>query len=403
MAALCVELGLARRGASALRSKVVFGHGSSIDRLVTAPRFYSTASTTTHTHDHPGKRTAGKFPNSSKSNLKLRPELSEVPPSHSTSKPRPTPMAKGAAKQAAHKPPPSPEPASGSSTGPPDDQLMSEQLAQLDQMINMGKMFPTLDPWAHQVDTLDVDIPYKINPLRPTDYESLSDMWHQFKANSQNSLKSALSMWSLASYNAFPGFDLSRVPRGQRFLKWPWLASKCRSLKHDDWIAPIRAATLDAYQEFNEALAQNDIKKVKRFTTASYQETQLKVLRRRDASHIYKWRFYREVTPTRVLSIRATEGYLAPEEPRFGNRMLVHALVRFDSEQSIEIYDSRGKALHTPHPRLDQSKMTKLNVPAESHRVTEYLVLEKRMWLDGPWMIRDQLWPRAGKKAIVAA
>jgi len=47
----------------------------------------------------------------------------------------------------------------------------------------------------------------------------------------------------------------------------------------------------------------------------------------------YIWRFHRELSPTRVISIRGTEGYLASEEPKFGNRMMVHALVRIDSEQ----------------------------------------------------------------------
>ena len=34
-----------------------------------------------------------------------------------------------------------------------------------------------------------------------------------------------------------------------------------------------------------------------------------------------------------VLSIRAMEGYLADAEPRFGNRLMVHGLVKFDMEQ----------------------------------------------------------------------
>jgi protein MBA1 len=45
------------------------------------------------------------------------------------------------------------------------------------------------------------------------------------------------------------------------------------------------------------------------------------------------WRFHGELSPTRVISIRAVQGYLGIEEPKFGNRMLVHALVRIDSEQ----------------------------------------------------------------------
>jgi hypothetical protein len=55
----------------------------------------------------------------------------------------------------------------------------------------------------------------------------------------------------------------------------------------------------------------------------------------------YIWRFHRELSPTRVISIRGTEGYLAPEDPKIGNRMIVHALVRIDSEQVRSFVRSR--------------------------------------------------------------
>ena len=45
------------------------------------------------------------------------------------------------------------------------------------------------------------------------------------------------------------------------------------------------------------------------------------------------WRFRNEVQPTRIVSLRVTDGYLGSETPRFGHRYLVHALVRLDTEQ----------------------------------------------------------------------
>lgn len=33
--------------------------------------------------------------------------------------------------------------------------------------------------------------------------------------------------------------------------------------------------------------------------------------------------------------------------------------------------------------------------------MTEYLVFEKRMWYDGPWVIREQLWEAPGKEAAI--
>ncbi|KAG6915984.1 hypothetical protein DXG01_009005 [Tephrocybe rancida] len=81
-------------------------------------------------------------------------------------------------------------------------------------------------------------------------------------------------------------------------------------------------------------------------------------------------------------AIRANQGYLATEEPKFGNRMTAHALVRIDSEkvrlaflpaipvtkareQSLKIYTNFVVALHTK-----EHKAVRKRVPAEKKRVT---------------------------------
>ena len=68
--------------------------------------------------------------------------------------------------------------------------------------------------------------------------------------------------------------------------------------------------------------------------------------------------------------------------------------------KSLEIYDGHARALH---PRAEpektliyidiQQKLEKWRVPAQKRRVKEYLVLEKRMWVQGPWVFREQMWP----------
>ncbi len=64
--------------------------------------------------------------------------------------------------------------------------------------------------------------------------------------------------------------------------------------------------------------------------------------------------------------------------------------MRLDSLQSLEIYDKRGKAVHKS---ADGGPAVGLGiVPAEKRRVTEYLVLERRMWYDGPWLVREQMY-----------
>lgn len=62
-----------------------------------------------------------------------------------------------------------------------------------------------------------------------------------------------------------------------------------------------------------------------------------------------------------------------------------------DLKQSLEIYNQQGQALHVPASGAQKSSDQRL--PAQRKRVTEYLVMEKRMWLQGPWIFREQLWP----------
>ena len=73
--------------------------------------------------------------------------------------------------------------------------------------------------------------------------------------------------------------------------------------------------------------------------------------------------------------------------------------------QSLEMYDMWGRPVHRPATGDALGKPTPTsgygNCPAERKRVTEYLVFEKRMWYDGPWAIREQLWETPGKEAAV--
>lgn len=62
-----------------------------------------------------------------------------------------------------------------------------------------------------------------------------------------------------------------------------------------------------------------------------------------------------------------------------------------DLNQSLEIYNQQGVALHVP--ALTVEKSVDQRTPAQRKRVTEYLVMEKRMWIQGPWSFREQLWP----------
>jgi len=130
----------------------------------------------------------------------------------------------------------------------------------------------------------------------------------------------------------------------------------------------------------------------------------MKLFRKRKASDLYVWRLHGpdtkpdpDTVAARVVSIRAVDGYLATSPPKIGNRLLVHALVKFNTnqviegqywffisfvdfffQQSLQVYNKAGELLSSTQPK----------------KVVEYLVLEKRMWYDGPWTIRDQIFAK---------
>ena len=73
----------------------------------------------------------------------------------------------------------------------------------------------------------------------------------------------------------------------------------------------------------------------------------------------------------RILSIRAVEGHLAVRTIRTGNPFYVNLLAHFETIQTL----TRRGVASTVEPK----------------RVVEYLVFEKRMWYDTPWVIKEQL------------
>ncbi|KAG5646721.1 hypothetical protein DXG03_002403 [Asterophora parasitica] len=276
------------------------------------------------------------------------------------------------------------------------DLTEEEQMAQVEQIMNMSNIFPTADPWGQRVETLDVMIPYSTQIGTRNDYPSWQAMWDQFVANRYNGAKNFTSMLMLASANAIPGVDLSESTRLQKYVtKWPWHLFATTSVMEFSWTTPLRQLARQSYTSLNFALSRGDDQTIRELSTATYQDHMMGLRKKQKSNYTYLWRFHKEVTPARVLSIRATEGYLATEEPKFGNRMMVHALIRFDTEQSLEIYDRQGNPVHKRPENAEALNFGKY--PAERRRVTEYLVFEKRMWYDGPWVIREQLWETPGK------
>ncbi|KAJ7512773.1 hypothetical protein B0H11DRAFT_1698514 [Mycena galericulata] len=232
-------------------------------------------------------------------------------------------------------------------------------------------------------------------------------MYRQFVANRINDGKNAFSMRHIGISDSFPGVE---IDQSLGWFRSAYLFAKrvfgAQSLRANAWVAPMRQEVLEQYIKLNKALMQRS-PKLTDLTMESFSEEVLALLRKRDPEHLYRWNFHREVTPTRILSLRAADGEFSKEMPETGTRVGVQALVRFDTEQSIEIYDKSGKALHIPAPTAEPQpprlgSKTLHVVPAQRQRVTEYLVLDKPMYIpNSQWMFRARFVPTPGRTVAV--
>ncbi|KAI0631235.1 hypothetical protein C8Q77DRAFT_1062544 [Trametes polyzona] len=158
---------------------------------------------------------------------------------------------------------------------------------------------------------------------------------------------------------------------------WSWQLFSTQSTKPDSWLAPFRQAALEVYKQVNEAVAARDEKTIKRLTAGEQTVAYTKLIRNQDPRFINVWKFHGERTPCKVVSIRALEAYYGAKAPRMGSRLAVQAVVRFDTLQSVETYSKKTGA------RIGET---------EPKPVVEYLIFQKRMWFDSPWVIRDRLY-----------
>lgn len=137
----------------------------------------------------------------------------------------------------------------------------------------------------------------------------------------------------------------------------------------------------------------NDDKTLRMYTVVPYRDVMMKRMRAQDRNLTYLWKFHGEGTSCEVLSIRSYQGNLDKLDPVFGHRLVIQVLVKFDTSQvrfyfqwyvivnlrllqSLRVYNKTGRMVAGD---------------TQPKRVVEYLVLQKRGWLDGPWTIRDQL------------
>ncbi|KAF8438973.1 hypothetical protein L210DRAFT_850526 [Boletus edulis BED1] len=198
-----------------------------------------------------------------------------------------------------------------------------------------------------------------------------------------DTLSPSFSMFVMAKANAFPGRNIAlRVKTLGRILS-------IRNNSPDALLAPLRQIALDTYRKVNTSVARGHEGTVKEFTSGSFQEKTIKAMRQRERGQTWAWSITSDVsdaalfpksktpTPVDIVSIRAGEVYTENAEPVNGHRLLIQALVKFDTTQRINIVDKRGQAVNSDLAR--------------PRKVVQYLLLEKVGWYDTPWKIKDQL------------
>jgi len=244
------------------------------------------------------------------------------------------------------------------------------QLEHLDKLILSAENHPDVDIWAFDADLLDLHVP---KPVIRAGVGSVSipSRVKNFFQNQINHFKNVYSMYRIARHNSFPGVQTGRGLSLKMF--------GVRSTSDKAWVAPLRKIASKTYISVNEALAEGDSKTLKKLTNSGYYAHLQSLLKNRSPNQNYVWKQYWDVKPAKIVSIRAIDGHLGRGVPKFGNRLVIQALVRFDTMQSLEVYSKRG-VLMSPESA------------SSPRRVTEYLVLERKMWYDTPWMIKRQLY-----------
>jgi len=202
-------------------------------------------------------------------------------------------------------------------------------------------------------------------------------LYDQFIDTSGN----GVTLVAMARTQRMPLTDLSKQPK--RFWE-RWLVpffSGARSTR----LEPLTKHALDMYIKTNEAVASGDHSLLRTLCQNEYLEEALRRHRTYGPNAVLEWKFHGEASPTRILSIR--EANMPTMDGKFV--FLVHALVRFDTMQSLIVtrHAPRVKGARSVAPATTPVTQT------PPKRVTEYVVLEGRSLGDlEQWKLRSQFY-----------
>ncbi|KAF8493619.1 hypothetical protein JB92DRAFT_2998348 [Gautieria morchelliformis] len=218
----------------------------------------------------------------------------------------------------------------------------------------------------------DLHVPTSLSSL-PKDM-SVRDRLSYLRSGLENRLSNIASMFRIAKNRSFPWNPKTRAYSLEIF--------RTSSTKSGAYLEPLRHIALDSYQQINTAIAVNDVRTLRNLTDGAYRQRALArakslhtALSKKAASRTrYVWRLHSLASPVTCVSVRGQQGHFGRTAPLFGTRWVIQACMKLDTWQSLATISPSSSS--EPAPK----------------RVLEYLVLEKRMWYDEPWVVRDQLW-----------
>ncbi|VDB93781.1 unnamed protein product [Peniophora sp. CBMAI 1063] len=238
------------------------------------------------------------------------------------------------------------------------------------------------DMWAEAAETLDVIVPRKIHFWRNLFTRFTIDV-PTIRSNFLNACKNAMAMYHLGMDPVF--FRSSHI----RFAQWspltaPFQVFGARRTDSRAWLYEHKDAFVQLYKEMSSATVQGDSVVLRRVardemlksleaTAAAYAKAAAPKERREWTMHSLK--------SAKVESIRTTPMMMSHKMPETGSRLLVHALVRIESEQSLRVTDHKRR----PLPKGQW----------EPKRVVERVIFERRLWntgRDGEWKAKDKVY-----------
>ncbi|KAF9517458.1 hypothetical protein BS47DRAFT_1389723 [Hydnum rufescens UP504] len=213
----------------------------------------------------------------------------------------------------------------------------------------------------------DMHIPHSI--MQTCRIHGIKGPWRWLVQELMQWCGNAINLHRAVQYAGMPGI----LRRPSRFSP---KALGTRSTRRGAWVAKLREVAKSRYIEFNEARARGDHAVIRKLASEPLVSQTLDRMKKYKGLRM-EWKFITDRRPTQCLSIRSIPNAgLGHPPPRAGMQQV---LIRFETHQTLAIYDRKGKLL--------QGNPTQVNT------VKDYMIFEHRNWApEEGWKLKAQVY-----------